>query len=82
MAWLYSWPLQAQLGLGFQGVSHSVHKERHLGLKGTGRGGSQVCCTNPTARLLPLRDAPGDFDFIYKQDENPSSINLEEQKRL
>lgn len=24
---------------------------------------------------------PGDFDFIYKQDENPSSINLEEQKK-
>lgn len=24
---------------------------------------------------------PGDFNFIYKQDENPSSINLGEQKK-
>lgn len=53
-----------------------------LGSKRNGPRGSQVCCTSPTPRLLPLRDASGDFDFIYKQDENPSSINLEEQKRL
>ena len=38
MAWLYSWPLQTEPGLGTQGISHSVHTEQNLGLEGMGSG--------------------------------------------
>lgn len=57
-------------------------QEQNLGLKGTGRGGfCRSAAPTPQHALLPLLDLPGDFNFIYKQDENPSSINLGEPKK-
>lgn len=40
MAWLYSWPIQAESGLGIPGNSHLVHTEQYLDLEGRGSGGA------------------------------------------
>lgn len=49
-----------------------------MGLEGTGCGGF---CTNPSTGGSHSLMLPGDFNFIYNQDENPSSINLGEQQQ-
>lgn len=87
MAWLYSWPLQTEPGLGTQGISHSVHMEQNLGLEGMGsralashsEGLPHQAQSMGCFRSLTLQ---ADLNFIYKQDENPSSINLGEQKMV
>lgn len=58
MPWLYSWPTEAESGLGTPGNSHSVHSERYLDLEGRGSWGHWAAilkgrCANSKAGATP-----------------------------
>lgn len=68
-------------GLGWAGPGlHQSLPGQHWG-EGTRAGAGQAARTPQHCRSHSLT-LLGHFNFIYKHDENPSSINLRERKRL
>ena len=67
MAWLYSWPLQAELGLGIQGINHSS-QGANLDLRGTSHGGSAGLLHQPHSMgCSHSLMFPGDFHCIINK---------------
>lgn len=69
----------AELVLGTQGISHSVHRSK-IGSRRNNRLWGLLHQPHSTSCSHSLV-LPGDFNFIYNQDQNPSSINLGEQQQ-